>query len=152
MALIQLLYCFGWLIVRHAAYCRCVTVQGERGFPGERGAAGSQGLQGPRGLPGTPGTDGPKVSPTFGLKTRKKHYPLTCHRKLCFTGYTTSFLTFLHYYCIQQHQHSNSWAFDWRIIISSVCELNFVIFSVSKVVSHQDLDTSRFKISRWHPK
>lgn len=53
-------------------------MQGERGFPGERGAAGSQGLQGPRGLPGTPGTDGPKVSPTFGLKTRKKHYPLRC--------------------------------------------------------------------------
>lgn len=62
------------MIIRHAADCRRVTAQGERGFPGERGAAGPQGLQGPRGLPGTPGTDGPKVSPALGLKQRKDRF------------------------------------------------------------------------------
>lgn len=94
-------------------------MQGERGFPGERGAAGPQGLQGPRGLPGTPGTDGPKVSPVFGLKTIKTHI-LNITPGGIFMPMAVMILWLYHQFLNIFLLHIA--AFNWAIIILSVCE------------------------------
>lgn len=144
----------------------CHHHQGERGFPGERGAAGTQGLQGPRGLPGTPGTDGPKVSPTCGVKPgRDRLFKLSLpeefsHRwQICFSGATASFLIHSYHIQQQQQQHINvsMWLnnYNLRCLWVELCWLHSV-FSPKKclleVVSHPDPDISCLMInlvSRW---